>query len=1261
MGRETMSLTLLLEHMPHGLVQHEIHHDDDGKPLYCSIHEVNTAFESMMGLDREAMLGKPTKEILGSESPDWLSIYTQIVETGETLTLEWFRVSTKCWYEITAFSGEEGFLITLFRDCTATKEKEQHLQDLMENSPDMVVRLNDRLEHTYCTRSVEDQWGIPPGESLGKTCVQLPVPRAVKEFMVERHAMFQKSLETGERLEFEQFFAQTYLLTTVVPEKNTEGEVVSLLAITRDYTEQKKAEEELRIREERLEKMLDVIPDMVSIHDPAMNIMYSNWQGFAAVPAEKRVLGSKCYRTYRGYDAICPDCQAQAVFASKKPIQDQVLLPEGRWVDVRVLPILNAQGDVEFFVEWVQDISRQKQMEQDLKEQNTLLEGVLDGVSDILAIQYPDYTIDRYNKAGYEALGCEEGEVQNKTCYELLGRQKPCERCATRLALQTKKQEQLEKFVPELGIYLDCRSNPILDEEGQVIRIVEQLRDITEQKEQEEKLIESEKRLNTLMAQTPAVIYSFIIREGKPQLTYINRNIENILGYRAEDFIDNTEFWLQCVHEEDRRQLSGKLQGEEGIHEYRFKDKGGSYRWLLDRQRVLREEEEYKEIIGVLWDNTHGKEAEKALKESEERYRQIFEESPLALWECDFSEVKKKLNELQREYDNIEEYLTHNRTLARELLEMVEVVDMNPATLELYGARDKEDFFSDEERLFGPGFSSGLWDSFLAIAGNQVAHSSEEIHNTLQGVPIQVQMHWSVVPGHEDTYSRVLVSVVDITALKETEKSLQDTKQKVEGLHETALVMAQSHDIDDICDLILQAAVQILGYNRCAVFIKEDKELLCKRSNTSSEQIIPSYPEMAKQSLSQGKTCVFGGKSREKSAYVQEGPGPSVLSTPLGDMGVFQVILYDGRTFSPEDQRLIELIANHGGEALKRLRFEKDIRYVSFHDSLTSLYNRHYMEEEMRRLDTERQLPLGLIMVDVNGLKIINDTYGHEKGDSMLACAGSILKKACREEDIIARWGGDEFVILLPQTHIVAAQGIQKRIMAMSQDVFVQDIPLSLSVGIACKETGEEDITDVLKRAEDQMYRHKLTESRSAKSAALAALLRTLATKSYETEAHTRRMQEIARIIGKRLGLPDSERDRLELLITLHDIGKINISEKILTKKGPLTQEEWKIMETHPEIGHRIAKATPEFAHVAEDILSHHERWDGRGYPRGIQGKAIPLLARIAAVVDAYEVMSNGRPYKEPMGKEEIIREFQRCAGGQFDPEIARIMIESIQ
>ena len=354
---------------------------------------------------------------------------------------------------------------------------------------------------------------------------------------------------------------------------------------------------------------------------------------------------------------------------------------------------------------------------------------------------------------------------------------------------------------------------------------------------------------------------------------------------------------------------------------------------------------------------------------------------------------------------------------------------------------------------------------------------------------------------------------------------------------------------------------------------------------------------------------------------------------------------------------LIKVVAELISNSLSRYLADEKIRHISFYDGLTGLYNRFYLEKEMERLDTARQLPIGIIMADLNGLKLVNDSFGHETGDEMLKQTAAILRDSCRGEDIIARWGGDEFVIFLPQTTAADAKAICQRIDGKCKVTYVQEIPLSLALGFAIKVSTNQNLTEVLKEADEIMYKHKLAESQRVKSAVLKRLLKNLEAKSFETAAHYSVMQHVAQRIGKKMGLSQLEFTRLEMLILLQDIGEVNISEEILRKKGPLTAEEWEIIRKHPATGYWIVRATEEFAHVAEDILSHHERWDGSGYPQGLKGKEIPLLARITAIVDAYEVMSSGRPYKKAMSWEEIVAELKRCAGFQFDPELVEIFL----
>lgn len=347
-----------------------------------------------------------------------------------------------------------------------------------------------------------------------------------------------------------------------------------------------------------------------------------------------------------------------------------------------------------------------------------------------------------------------------------------------------------------------------------------------------------------------------------------------------------------------------------------------------------------------------------------------------------------------------------------------------------------------------------------------------------------------------------------------------------------------------------------------------------------------------------------------------------------------------------------------------RKQHEDEVKYLNYHDSLTGLYNRPFFHEELARLDTPRQLPLSIIIGDINGLKLINDALGHDEGDKLLVNVARILKASCRTDDIIARTGGDEFWILLPKTDGEGARQIVERIKSacidysreQENDAFYVDI----SLGYATKTSSAESFTKIRNDAETYMYKRKLLETRSLHSSIIASIKTTLFEKSNETEAHATRLATMSKQLGLALNLSEDDLVALELFSTLHDIGKISIDQDILTKSGCLTDAEWNEIRKHPEVGYRIAQASPELRPISELILSHHERWDGTGYPQGLSGTKIPLMARLLAVVDSFDAMTENRSYRQALSRDEAIEEIRHNAGTQFDPQIAELFLRLI-
>lgn len=342
---------------------------------------------------------------------------------------------------------------------------------------------------------------------------------------------------------------------------------------------------------------------------------------------------------------------------------------------------------------------------------------------------------------------------------------------------------------------------------------------------------------------------------------------------------------------------------------------------------------------------------------------------------------------------------------------------------------------------------------------------------------------------------------------------------------------------------------------------------------------------------------------------------------------------------------------------------EEKLEYLSMHDTLTGLYNRAFFEEEMRRLDGSREYPITIISADVDGLKLINDTMGHTKGDQLLKACAAILRKSLRSSDILARIGGDEFVVILPRTDKKTGNRIIQRIRSNSTSYNLEhnELPLSISLGAATAQSAEVPLHAVYKKADDLMYRDKLNNINSVRSYTIDLLLNALAERDFMSTGHTQRLSRICLTMAEKLDLPAPQLINLAILTQVHDLGKIGVPDSILFKKGILTEEEWSIMRQHPEKGYRLALTSPDLAEFADLILKHHESWDGSGYPLGIKGKEIPIECRIFAIVDAFDAMTSDRPYRNALSKEEAIEELKRCSGSKFDPELVEVFLSIIK
>ncbi len=472
-------------------------------------------------------------------------------------------------------------------------------------------------------------------------------------------------------------------------------------------------------------------------------------------------------------------------------------------------------------------------------------------------------------------------------------------------------------------------------------------------------------------------------------------------------------------------------------------------------------------------------------------------------------------------------------------------------------------------------------------------------------------------------------------SIDKLDKAMEDSAEQYQALINTAPFGVITLDEDGTIISCNKKVLNFLGQSEKEVVGKH----FTKIKFLSSEDM-PRYLKVFAYALSGKEGISFEISGQNKDGNIFYGEVFYGLVKKNGDVKAVQVFIND---------------------ITKRKEAEEKLNFLRFHDELTGLFNRAYFEEEVKRLDAERQLPLSFIIGDVNGLKLINDAFGSEEGDKILKIIAKAIRECCRREDIISRWGEDEFAILLPRTSAEYSRKVMNRVKEICQKNSKGKVKFEMAMGSATKQDKDQDFSGIVKDAKDEMYKNKLFESKSIPDSVISSLVDSLMEESYETREHGKRVRKLALKLGRTIGLPKSKLDDLSILADLHDLGKIAIPDDIVTKRDKLTEKDWKILRSYPEIGYNIAKSSYKYSNIAEYILTHHERWDGTGYPQGLKGEDIPIASRITAIADAYDVMRSGRFYKRTLSKKEAIKELEKSSGTQFDPQLVKQFIEILE
>jgi len=768
--------------------------------------------------------------------------------------------------------------------------------------------------------------------------------------------------------------------------------------------------------------------------------------------------------------------------------------------------------------------------------------------------------------------------------------------------------------------------------------------DTTERKNMLDKLKNSEEKYRHLFENMPGAYYN-TDREGN--LIMINPEGVKLFGYNSlEDILRKNIAQHFYFAPKERKKYLKELEKNKGNlkdFELTLKKKDGSSLVISDTSHYYcNKEGNIAGVEGIFVDITERKKVEENLRKSREEFASLFKSNPEALIYLD----KKGI-----------------------------ILDANLRFCKLFGYSLKE--------IKGKNIDKGMIYPLDKIEeGKRLTRKAfkkyfnyETVRKKKNGTLIPVIISTSPVIM-EGKHRGVIALYQDITEHKRSEK-IQKVLYNISRAANSPISLGQLYPIihQELGNIIdtTNFYIALVDENKDELYFpyyideKDEKMPFVKFSSitkTLTTYVIKTGKsllnnnEQYKEMINQGILTPMGSTTDE-SIW---------LGVPLKIegkiMGAMVVQSYTNpNLYSESDIKLMEFVSSQVATAIERKSSEEKIKQLSFHDALTGIYNRAYFEEELERYNFPRYYPLSVVMLDVNGLKVINYTFVHSEGDRLLQQLSQVLTSVSRQGDILARIGGDEFAIFLPSTTSEEAYNFCKRIKKTYQQDKIKPIylRLNISLGYTTQEGEYKDINSLLKEADRNMYQDKLFNGKSREKHFLGAFRIVLAERDPHTSDHARRLQELALSLGKRVGLTEYQLGNLKLLALLHDIGKIGIPDSILFKTYLLTPSQWEKMREHSRIGYRMAKNIPDFAPIAQEILYHHEHWNGTGYPDGLKGEKIPLLSRIISIVDAYDVMQSRRPYKGPISKTKALKEIKSCAGTQFDPQLVEIFLKIVK